>query len=76
MTPCCPSCGTANVAGTAAVNVCTECVAVNIMGLSLPVAGCIGIALVAIAALLVHRWMERSRAVGSERGRGQGVAAA
>jgi len=63
MEACCPSCGTANVAGTAAVNVCTECVAFNILGLSLPVAGGIAAALAVIAVVLVRQWLKRPRAV-------------
>lgn len=63
MEACCPSCGTGNVAGTASVNVCTECVAVNILGLSLPVAGGIAAAIAVIAVVLVRRWLKRPRAV-------------
>jgi membrane protein implicated in regulation of membrane protease activity len=62
METCCPNCGTANAAGTAAVNVCTECVAVNILGLSLPMAGGIAAALAVIAVVLVRRWLQRPRA--------------
>lgn len=59
MEACCPSCGTANIAGTAAVNVCTERIAVNILGLSLPVAGGIVAALAVIAVVLVRQWLKR-----------------
>ena len=62
MEPCCPSCGTADVAGTAPVNVCTECVAVNILGMSLPVAGAIATALAVVAVVLIRRWIHRPRA--------------
>lgn len=61
MEACCPSCGTANVAGTAAVNVCTECVAFNTLGLSIPVAGGITAALAVIAVVLVRQWLKRPR---------------
>jgi membrane protein implicated in regulation of membrane protease activity len=44
------------------MNVCTECVAVNILGLSLPVIGGLAATLAVIALVLVRRRLERPHA--------------